>query len=51
MKWMICSQLYCRGGSTVQVIAETKIHTGTTDKHGQPDTDESAASTVLHIDP
>ncbi|OJA61088.1 hypothetical protein [Burkholderia ubonensis] len=38
-------------GTTVQVIAEMKIHTGTRDARGQPNIDENAASTVVHIAP
>ncbi|MBC8732610.1 hypothetical protein [Paraburkholderia sp. UCT2] len=38
-------------GTTVQVIAEMKIHTGARDAHGQPDMDENATSTVVHIAP
>ncbi|CAJ7344273.1 Uncharacterised protein [Burkholderia pseudomallei] len=39
-------------GSTVSVIAEMKIHTGTHNKHGsEPDVDENATSTVVHIAP
>ncbi|WP_074772187.1 hypothetical protein [Paraburkholderia fungorum] len=37
--------------STVQVITEMKIHTGTTDKNGQPDIDENSTSAVVHIGP
>ncbi|CAJ7135471.1 Uncharacterised protein [Burkholderia pseudomallei] len=38
-------------GTTVQVIAEMKIHTGVRDAHGQPDIDENTTSTVVHIAP
>ena len=39
-------------GSTVSVIAEMKIYTGTRNKHGsEPDIDENATSTVVHIAP
>jgi hypothetical protein len=39
-------------GSTVSVIAGMKIHTGTRNKHGgEPDVDENATSTVVHIAP
>ncbi|VWD37270.1 hypothetical protein BLA17378_07777 [Burkholderia aenigmatica] len=38
-------------GTTVQVIAEMQIHTGGRDKHGQPDIDKNATSTVIHIGP
>jgi len=38
-------------GTTVQVIAEMKIHTGARNAHGQPDVDENATSTVVHVAP
>lgn len=38
-------------GSTVSVIAEMKVHTGTRDKNGQPDFDENATSAIVHIEP
>ncbi|MGF6604539.1 hypothetical protein P3T23_009295 [Paraburkholderia sp. GAS448] len=38
-------------GSTVQVIAEMKIHTGKMDQQGRPDTDSNSASTVVHVGP
>jgi len=34
----------------VQVTAEMKIHNGTTDKHGKPDTDNNWASTVVRVE-
>lgn len=37
--------------STVSVIAEMKIHTGTRDKNGEPDVDENATSAIVHIEP
>jgi hypothetical protein len=38
-------------GSTVSVIAEMQIHTGTHDEHGAPATDSNSTSTVVHIEP
>ncbi|CAD6533052.1 hypothetical protein ACFQ3P_14450 [Paraburkholderia sabiae] len=38
-------------GTTVQVIAEMKVHTGARNTHGQPDVDENATSTVVHVAP
>ena len=38
-------------GTTVSVIAEMKIHTGTRDKRGEPDIDENATSTVVRVEP
>ncbi|MGF6723796.1 hypothetical protein P3T43_003151 [Paraburkholderia sp. GAS41] len=38
-------------GSTVSVIAEMKIHTGTRDKNGEPDIDANSTSAIVHIEP
>lgn len=35
----------------VTVNAEMKIHNGTTDEHGKPDTDFVSASAVVHVEP
>jgi hypothetical protein len=38
-------------GTTVSIIAEMKIHTGTHDERGQPDTDTNATSALVRIAP
>ncbi len=38
-----------KANTWVSVIADMKVHTGTSDVHGQPDIDENATSAVVYI--